>query len=107
MPKHKFFSSQQRQQPHRQSNFDPSSFDLFAVYENYVEDLRQTSDDWAWGCCPFHDDNNPSFCVNLRSGFYLCKSSSCGVRGGLVSFVSALLSLETREAIRYLEENHG
>ena len=39
----------------------------------------------ASALCPFHDDRNPSFSVNLKSGAFLC--FSCDARGRtLISF---------------------
>jgi len=35
-------------------------------YASQIVDFVERGDDWAWGCCPFHDDHNPSFCMNLR-----------------------------------------
>ena len=32
--------------------------------------------------CPFHPDTSPSFSVNVDTGLFLCRSASCGVRGG-------------------------
>jgi DNA primase len=31
--------------------------------------------------CPFHNDSNPSFSINVDRGVFICRSSSCGVRG--------------------------
>lgn len=107
MRKRKYFISHKRPLHPARSYFDISSLDPLPVYEQFVEDLRQSHDEWAWGCCPFHDDNNPSFSVNLSSGYFRCMSSSCGMKGSLVGFVRAILNLDTRDAIRYLEENHG
>ncbi len=84
------------------------AIDLRYVFEDNVEGLVEYRDGWAWGHCPFHDDGNPSFSVNLESGFYRCHSASCGLTGaGLVSFVSDLLELEFADAVDYLERNYG
>lgn len=92
----------------RSHSLDLNSIDVSSVYETILPGLRQTTDEWAWACCPFHNDNNPSFSVNTRTGAYRCMSSSCGANGrNLVSFVSAYLACETQEAIAYLEEHHG
>jgi DNA primase len=78
------------------------------VFEDQLPDLKKHSDGFAWACCPFHDDRNPSFCVNLESGWYRCFSSSCGLTGvGAVSFVSDLLEVNSSEAHRYLERHYG
>lgn len=77
-------------------------------YHAEIDGLREYKDGWAWGCCPFHPDGNPSFTINLESGAFRCMSSSCGVKGGgIVSFVSQLHGLDIRESIHYLEVWHA
>ena len=96
-PKRKNFSSRSH------TTFNPA-----AVYGDLLLDLREGSNGFAWACCPFHDDHNPSFCVNLESGWYKCRSSSCGQTGSsIVSFVSDLLAMEKSEALQYLEAHYG
>lgn len=74
-------------------------------YSAEIEGLREYNDNWAWGCCPFHPDSNPSFTVNLESGTFRCMSSSCGVKGsGIVSFVCQLHGLNVRQALAFLED---
>lgn len=83
------------------------SIDPEPVFEDLVEDLRTGKDEFAWGCCPFHDDHNPSFCVNLKTGWYRCFSTSCGAAGtNIVGFVGDLLGYSYLEAISYLEDNY-
>ena len=78
------------------------------VYEDMLPDLAGGSNGFAWACCPFHDDHNPSFCVNVESGWYRCFSSNCGATGSsIVGFVGALLGYEYAEARTYLEEHYG
>lgn len=89
---------QHRASMHRKALPSPADF-----YANEIARFTERGDDWAWGCCPFHDDHNPSFCMNLRTGWYQCKSSSCGETGNsIVGFVSALRGLSRADAIRYL-----
>lgn len=72
-------------------------------YMSEIDGLKESSNGWAWGHCPFHPDSNPSFTVNLESGAYRCMSSNCGIDGGsIVSYVSELHDLDTPEAIAYL-----
>lgn len=78
------------------------------VYDDLLPDLAPGNNGFAWACCPFHDDHNPSFCVNVESGWYKCMSSSCGATGmNIVGFVGALLGYEYAEARHYLEEHYG
>jgi len=39
------------------------------------------------GCCPFHDDNNPSFSANVEKGLWKCHSSRCGATGDIFEFI--------------------
>lgn len=87
----------------RRADIDPADF-----YEGELPDLKHGNDELAWACCPFHDDHNPSFCVNLETGWFRCFSSNCGETGAnIVSFVSALYGMNYFEASRYLEVHHG
>lgn len=51
------------------------------------------------GCCPFHEEKDPSFRVNDRAGFY-CASTSCGAQGGdIYSFVQQYEGLDFLSAV--------
>jgi DNA primase len=77
-------------------------------YEEELPDLKKYQNGTAWACCPFHDDNNPSFSVNLDTGSYQCHSSACEVGGpNIVSFVSALYGLDFLAAKKYIEVHYG
>lgn len=78
------------------------------VFNDVLPDLTESNDGFAWACCPFHDDNRPSFSVNLHTGWYRCFSTSCGEHGSnIVSFVGALLGFEPAEARSYLGAHYG
>lgn len=82
--------------------------DVATVYQEELPDLIEGSNHFAWACCPFHDDHNPSFCVNLDTGWFRCFSSSCGETGtNILSFVSVLHDLDYSEARRYMEAHYG
>ena len=73
-------------------------------YESEIEGFAIGSNGWAHGCCPFHDDHNPSFAMNLESGGYKCLSSTCGASvGSIVSYVCSRYELTASEAYRNLE----
>lgn len=38
--------------------------------------------------CPFHEDNSPSFCMNVSNGLFICYG--CGVEGNFRTFLSKL-----------------
>lgn len=110
-----FQNSSKRYRPakhttHRSTRTSSESIfiDTEVVYEDLLPDLAHGSNGFAWACCPFHDDHNPSLCVNVESGWYKCMSSNCGETGSnIVGFVSHLLGLEYAEARRYLEQHYG
>lgn len=84
------------------------TIDPEVVYQDLLPDLSYGNNGFAWACCPFHDDNNPSFCVNVESGWYKCMSSNCGATGSnMVGFVSQLFGYEYAEARSYLEQHYG
>ena len=73
-------------------------------YAAYVEGLKANDKGFAWGHCPFHADRSPSFSVNLRTGRFECKSTSCGASGSdLVGFVTRLHGCSFAEAVDYVE----
>ncbi|MBU6257887.1 MAG: hypothetical protein KGO01_05645 [Burkholderiales bacterium] len=83
-------------------------FEPRIIFSDLLPNLAETSNDFAWACCPFHSDEHPSFSVNLRTGWYRCFSSSCGRTGNnIVGFVSALLGLLPEDARRHLEVRYG
>lgn len=61
-------------------------FGLFADLENGEAKLR----------CPFHDDHNPSFGINMMTGLWYC--FSCGVGGNLEGLVARLGKVEIHQA---------
>lgn len=86
-----------------QTNVDPG-----VVFQGELGELKEGNEGFAWTCCPFHDDHNPSFCVNLESGWYKCHSTSCEETGSnIVGFVSALHGFNFAEAREYLETQYG
>jgi DNA primase len=56
------------------------------------------------GCCPFHDDNTPSFWVNDETGRYGC--FGCNVSGDLIEFVMAAEGLDFSGALDRLEAGY-
>lgn len=55
---------------------------------------------WFTGCCPFHEDHNPSFWVDAERNLFGCRS--CGVKGDVINFVARLQSMTVKDAIRAL-----
>ena len=58
-----------------------------------------------WGCCPFHHEKTPSFCINEFEQFYHC--FGCGESGDVITFLRKFENLEYHDAVRILAENAG
>ena len=56
-------------------------------------------------CCPFHEEDNPSFSINLETGKYICFSGKCGKKGNLISFISELTGKKYNEVEQELQIN--
>ena len=59
-----------------------------------------------WGCCPFHNENTPSFTVTPGKGIYKC--FGCGEGGnGTISYYMKRKGLNYPEAIREAANDFG
>lgn len=56
-----------------------------------------------FGCCPFHNEKTPSFCVN--NGWYHC--FGCGASGDVVKFVMEMESVSFYDAVKILADKAG
>jgi len=56
-------------------------------------------------CCPFHDEENPSFSINLETGKYICFSGKCGKKGNLISFISEMTGKSYKDVENDLQIN--
>ena len=55
-----------------------------AFYSGQLNKFKASQNGQAMGLCPFHDDSNPSFSVNLENGRFNC--FSCEAKGDVFSF---------------------
>ena len=56
------------------------------------------------GLCPFHQDKNASFSVNLENGKYKC--FSCGAEGNFLTFYANTRNIDTKEAYKEILEKY-
>ena len=56
-------------------------------------------------CCPFHNENTPSFNVNAQKNFYHC--FGCGASGDAISFLREHDNLSFVEAVEELAKIAG
>ena len=77
-----------------------SRVSLEEVVSEYVP-LKQKGHRF-WGCCPFHNEKTPSFCVNTETQLYYC--FGCHKGGTAISFVMDMERMEFLDAVRLLAE---
>ena len=75
--------------------------DIVEVISQYVP-LQKKSGRY-FGCCPFHNEKTPSFCVN--NGWYHC--FGCGASGDVVKFVMEMESVSFYDAVKILADKVG
>lgn len=75
--------------------------DIVEVISQYVP--LQKKGGRYFGCCPFHNEKNPSFCVN--NGWYHC--FGCGASGDVVKFVMEMESVSFFDAVKILADKVG
>ena len=66
--------------------------------------LKKTGSGYK-ACCPFHNENTPSFTVNRQKGFYHC--FGCGASGDAISFLREHDNLSFVEAVEELAKIAG
>ena len=80
-----------------------SKNDIVDVVSGYVRLQKKGGNYWA--CCPFHNENTPSFSVSGAKQMYHC--FGCGVSGNVFTFVMKYENFSFPEAVRYLAERVG
>lgn len=78
--------------------------DYQAEYTAVIEKYKITGDNLI-GLCPFHQDRNNSFSVDLKTGKWHCFSEDDG--GNFVSFWSKLHGVSTADAYKAILEKYG
>ena len=80
-----------------------STTDIGEVIKQYVP-LKRAGKEYK-ACCPFHDENTPSFTVVPDKQFYHC--FGCGAHGTAVGFLMDYANLEFVEAVEELARRAG
>lgn len=81
-----------------------SIVDYKAEYWAYVKKPKLSGHSLT-GLCPFHDDHNNSFSVDLQTGKWHCHSEDIG--GNFISFYAKINGIETKEAYKQILEKYG
>ena len=66
--------------------------------------LQRAGREWK-ACCPFHNENTPSFYVNDQKGFYHC--FGCQAHGGAIDWMMEQRGLEFMDAVKELASEAG
>ncbi len=77
--------------------------DILDVVQNRVV-LKKRGTNY-WGCCPFHNEKTPSFCVNPQKGIFKC--FGCGEGGDAISFLMKINNQSFVDVIKELAEQFG
>lgn len=77
--------------------------DIVEVIESRVQ-LKKAGREYK-ACCPFHDENTPSFTVSPSKQFYHC--FGCGAHGNVVGFLMEYDGLGFIDAVEELAERVG
>ena len=80
-----------------------SQSDILNVVQGYVP-LKRKGNRY-WGCCPFHNEQTPSFSVVPDKGFFYC--FGCHAGGNVFKFVSLIENVTYFEAIKLQAEKLG
>ena len=78
--------------------------DYRAEYTAVIQKYKLAGDKLT-GLCPFHEDRNNSFSVDLKTGKWHCFAEDRG--GNFVSFWAELHGVDTKEAYMQILEKYG
>lgn len=73
-------------------------------YSDIIKKAKITGDQLI-GLCPFHDDKNNSFSVNLKTGQWYCFSEDRG--GNFLDFYAEINGIGTKEAYKRVLDKYG
>lgn len=77
-----------------------SRLDIVNVIGSFIK-LKKNGKSFE-ACCPFHEEDTPSFSIHPGKQMYKC--FGCGKGGDVISFVEEYKHIPFMEAVKYLEE---
>lgn len=81
------------------------SIGIERVVEQYVELRGRPGSRELWGCCPFHNENTPSFKIDTERGFFKC--FGCDAKGDSITFIMKKQGFSYPDAVVFLAERFG
>lgn len=82
-----------------------SGINFADFYKNHLEKFHINGNNQGKGCCPFHQDINPSLSVNLETGQYFCHGCEDG--GDLLKFYMRIKNISFKDALTELSKYSG
>ena len=79
-----------------------STIDYFEFYKKYLPDLTQRGR-LAWCCCPFHNEQKPSFSIDVTYGLARCWGA-CNEGYDIFSFYQKMFGVTFNEAVEQIAE---
>jgi DNA primase len=79
--------------------------DKEAFFRREIGELPRPRGDEIVVSCPFHEDTNPSFSVNLKTGLFKC--FGCGAQGDVFAFYQKRHGCDFKEALASLSKFAG
>lgn len=73
-------------------------------YKKYLSNTKKNKESLIANC-PFHNDNNPSFSIDLKKGMFHC--FGCNEQGNLFKFISKIENISTGEAYKNICEKYN
>ena len=80
-----------------------SSVNIVDIVSSYIPLTKKGKN--YFGTCPFHPDNDPSFCVSEQKQIYTC--FSCKASGNVIHFVMNYENVSFKEAIKIIADKAG
>lgn len=82
-----------------------TNLDIANYFQTQIPSLKVNGSPNAIGLCPFHEDHNPSFSVNIKTGLFNC--FACGKKGDIFTFYQELKGVDFPTALRDIGEMAG
>ncbi|UTJ49802.1 CHC2 zinc finger domain-containing protein (plasmid) [Atlantibacter subterranea] len=86
-----------------QQNKGRAKDDIVGTISRYIK-LTKKGDEFV-ACCPFHEEDTPSFTVTPATGYYYC--FGCGEGGDAIDFVSKHEGIGFAEAVNHIVGNYA
>jgi uncharacterized protein (DUF927 family) len=79
--------------------------DYPGFYRKHIPGFNPDGRKEVLSLCPFHEDNEPSFSVNMETGLYFCHA--CGEKGNALQFLQRKDGIDFKEALQRLKAGEG